>query len=156
MILFLFATIAIVVVFLAITLRPDTSSGHNVVCQVDNLKHFGFRYNGHSISVWPLNNTFDGQIEFHIAGLYYRSDIDNYIGEHEGTLVAENNNPHDSNAIKILAADGHHLGYVPRNFTLDVRKSVKLPCKCYCYIAKYTEKSEVTYFTDCFVPLPRQ
>ena len=36
-----------------------------------------------------------------------------YIGEHSFTLEAEPTNPYDANAIKILAEDGHHIGYVP-------------------------------------------
>ena len=154
MIIIVFFIIVLVCLLIVFRSKPETE-GHTCLCQVDNLKYFGFKNNGHSISVWPHNNTIGGQIEFYIAGVSYREGIDNYIGETEGQLVAENDNPHDSNAIMVLAADGHHLGYVPKELTLNIRKSVKLPYNCYCYIAKHVENGEVKYFTSCYIILPK-
>ena len=86
-------------------------------------------------------------IEFPIAGITHRENIGNYIGEHLGTLEEEPDNPYDANAIKILAADGHHLGYVPRDNIFDVRKFTSLPCKCYVYIGE----NDGIFFSDCYI-----
>ena len=51
-----------------------------------------------------------------------------------------------ANAIKVLAHDGHHLGYVPRDMTLEVRKYFVLPCACYIYIGKNDNK----FYSDCY------
>jgi hypothetical protein len=61
--------------------------------------------------------------------------------------VPEPSNPYDSNAIKILAADGHHVGYVPKDTTDEIRQNSTLPCTCYCYIGC----NGGTYFSDCYI-----
>ena len=50
-------------------------------------------------------------------------------------------------AIKVLADDCHHLGYVPRDTIFDVRKFTTLPCKCYVYIGE----NDGVYFSDCYL-----
>jgi hypothetical protein len=79
----------------------------------------------------------------------YRDNIDEYIGESVGVLEAEPTNPYDPNAIKILAHDGNHVGYVPKDMTAEVRKVTNLPCPCFFYIGKRNG----IYFSDCYIPL---
>lgn len=99
----------------------------------DNLQYFGARNNGNYVSVWPKDHG-DVAFECNIVGCFYRHDIQNYIGEFKGYLMAEPGNRHDSNAIKVMAEDGHCVGYIPRNQTKKIRQNHRLPCDCYCFI----------------------
>ena len=116
---------------------------------VQELQYFCIKDKGYHVTVWPKDNRIGEVLEFTIAGMSYRDDIDDYIGEHVGTLEAEPTNPYDSNAIKILAEDGHHVGYVPKDMTAEVRKSATLPCTCYFYIGE----NDGTYFSDAYIKL---
>ena len=99
----------------------------------DRLQYFGARDNGNYVSVWPLDRG-DVAFECNMVGCYYRNDIANYVGESKGYLMAEPGNRHDSNAIKVMAADGHCVGYIPRNKTKAIRENHRLPCDCYFFI----------------------
>ena len=116
---------------------------------IQELEYFCIKDKGYHVSVWPKDAGMQhlDYIDFPIAGITHRERIGDYLGEHVGTLEEEPDNPYDANAIKVLAADGHHLGYVPRDFIFDVRKFTTLPCKCYVYIG---EKDGV-YFSDCYI-----
>lgn len=116
---------------------------------VQELQYFCIKDKGYHATVWPKDNRIGEAIEFTIAGMSYRDDIDDYLGEHVGTLEAEPTNEYDPNAIKILAEDGHHVGYVPKDMTSEIRKSTTLPCTCYFYIGK----NAGTYFSDCYIRL---
>ena len=116
---------------------------------VQELQYFCIKDKGYHVSVWPKDNRIGEVLEFTIAGMSYRDDIDDYFGEHVGTLEPEPTNPYDANAIKILAEDGHHVGYVPNDMTAEVRKSATLPSACYFYIGE----NDGTYFSDCFIKL---
>ena len=117
--------------------------------KVQELQYFCVKDKGYHVSVWPQDNRIGEVLEFTIAGMSYRDDIDKYLGEHVGTLEAEPTNPYDVNAIKILAEYGHHVGYVPKDMTSEIRNSVTLPCTCYFYIGE----NAGTYFSDCYIKL---
>lgn len=117
--------------------------------KVRQLRYFCIKDKGYHVSVWPKNNRIGENIEFGIAGMSFRESIDDYLGEHSGTLEAEPTNPYDATAIKILAEDGHHVGYVPKDMTDEVRKHTSLPCKCYFYIGE----NDDTYFSDCYIKI---
>lgn len=116
---------------------------------VQELQYFCIKDKGYHVSVWPKDQGIQNldYIEFEIAGLSFRDDIDNYLGEHAGTLEADPNNEYDANAIKILAGDGHHVGYVPKDMTATVREFTSLPCVCYIYIGQ----NDGTYFSDAYI-----
>lgn len=114
---------------------------------VQELQYFCVKDKGYHVSVWPKDVSQFDIVEFNIAGLTHRDNIDEYIGEHSGTLEAEPTNPYDVNAIKILAEDCHHVGYVPKDMTAEVRKNTKLPCRCYFYIGE----NDGFYFSDCYI-----
>ena len=129
--------------------RPATSKtvgNHNA--PVKRLKYFCIKDKGYHVSVWPKDYVQFDIVEFPIAGMKHRQNIHNYLGEFIGTLEQEPTNPHDPNAIKILAPDGHHVGYVPRDMTAEVRSNATLPCPCFCYIGI----CDNTYFSDCYIP----
>ena len=117
--------------------------------KVRRLRYFCIKDKGYHVSVWPKDNRIGEVLEFTIAGMSYRDRIDDYIGEHVGTLEAEPTNPYDANAIKILAGDSHHVGYVPKDMTAEIRRHTSLPCKCYFYIGE----NDGTYFSDCYIKL---
>ena len=116
---------------------------------VQEFKYFCLKDKGYHVTVWPKDNRIGEVLEFTIAGMSYRDDIDDYLGEHVGTLEAEPTNPYDSNAIKILAEDGHNVGYVPKDMTSEIRNSATLPCTCYFYIGE----NDGTYFSDAYIKL---
>jgi hypothetical protein len=148
---------------------PQSISGHQKECTDDSspsvrlnevshanedtsilrLQYFCIKDKGYHVSVWPKDQSQFDIVEFNIAGLSYRDNIDNYLGEFVGTLEAEPTNPYDSNAIKILSSDGLHVGYVPKDITAEVRDAATLPCPCYCYIGC----NDGTYFSDCYITI---
>lgn len=118
---------------------------------VQELQHFCVKDKGYHVSVWPKDQGYQGTdyLEFNIAGMSYRDDIDDYIGEHAGTLEAEPNNDYDPNAIKVLAEDGHHVGYVPKDMTASVREFSTLPCRCYFYIGE----NDGAFYSDAYIKI---
>lgn len=128
---------------------PHLKLSGNPDAPIQELQYFCIKDKGYHTSVWPKSNGYQGldYIEFNIAGIDYRENIDNYLGEFIATLEPEPTNPYDENAIKILAPDGHHIGYVPRDTTDAIRDITSLPCSCYCYIGE----NNGTFFSDCYV-----
>ena len=118
---------------------------------IQELQYFCLKDKGYHVSVWPKDQRMQNldYIEFNIAGMSHRDNIGNYLGEHVGTLEAEPTNPYDANAIKVLAGDGHHIGYAPKDMTAQVRKFTTLPCKCYFYIGE----NNGTYYSDAYITL---
>lgn len=115
---------------------------------VQQLRYFCIKDKGYHVSVWPKDQGIGDCIEFDIAGMTYRGDLSDYLGEHLGTLESEPTNPYDANAIKILAEDGHHVGYVPRDYTRELRLRHQLPCSCYFYIGSNSD----SLYSSCYVP----
>ena len=117
---------------------------------VQELQYFCIKDKGYHVSVWPKDYSQFDIVEFNIAGMSHRDNIDNYLGECVGTLEPEPTNEYDPNAIKVLAPDGHHLGYVPADMTSEIRNEATLPCPCFCYIGE----SDGVYFSDCYILRP--
>ena len=117
---------------------------------VQELQYFCVKNKGYHVSVWPKDYSQFDIVEFNIAGMSHRDNIDDYLGEFKGTLEAEPTNPYDPNAIKVLAADGHHVGYVPKDMTKEIRDNAQLPCPCFCYIGE----NDGVYFSDCYILRP--
>lgn len=119
---------------------------------VQELQYFCIKDKGYHVSVWPKDQGIQGldYIEFNIAGITHGENVDDYLGEFKGTLEAEPTNEYDPNAIKVLAADGHHVGYVPKDMTSEIRDNATLPCQCFCYIGE----NDGVYFSDCYILRP--
>ena len=84
-----------------------------------------------------------------IAGINHRTGIDRYVGRVECTLVPEPENEFDPNAIKIVAEDRHHLGYIPSQQTDFMRAFTgnSFPYRCTAFIdAKEDEVTGRTFF----------
>lgn len=114
---------------------------------VQHLRYFSIKDKGYHVSVWPKDHDQFDIVEFNIAGISHHDNVDNYLGEFKGILEEEPTNKYDPNAIKILAADGHHVGYVPKDMTKEVRDNAQLPHTCFCYVGSKDGK----YYTDCYV-----
>ena len=117
---------------------------------VQELQYFCIKDKGYHVTVWPKDHDQFDIVEFNIAGMSHRDNIDNYLGECVGTLEPEPTNEYDPNAIKVLAPDGHHLGYVPKDMTSEVRNNSTIPCQCFCYICE----NDGVYFSDCYILRP--
>ena len=117
--------------------------------KVRRLRYFCIKDKDYHVSVWPKDQGLQGidYIEFQIAGITHGEHIDDHLGEFVVTLEPDPANPHDANAIKILARNGDRIGYVPKDITGNVRAFTQLPCKCYCYIG---ERNGI-YFSDCYI-----
>ena len=85
-------------------------------------------------------------LSFSISGTSFRRGLSKYVGEFDGSLVAEPSNPYDANAIKIVAADGHHIGYIPKEDTDEVRDFIKLPCDCHGMLVKDKDEDGHIYY----------
>ena len=79
-----------------------------------------------------------------IAGINHRTGIDRYVGRVECALVPEPENEFDPNAIKIVAEDRHHLGYIPSHQTDFMRAFTgnSFPYRCTAFID--AKEDEVT------------
>ena len=115
--------------------------------KIQMLEHFCLVDHGYHVTVWPKDYNQFEVVQFNIAGMSYRENIDDYLGEFKGTLEAEPDNQYDPNAIKVLSADGHHVGYVQKDMTSEVRNSADLPCSCFCYIGE----NNGVYFSECYI-----
>jgi HIRAN domain len=65
----------------------------------------------------------DGLIVTHVAGAFHRPDaLASALAAPGSALVLrpEPDNPHDPSAVAVDLADGTPLGYVPREYTMDV------------------------------------
>ena len=72
-----------------------------------------------------------------------REGIDRYVGRVDCALVPEPDNEFDPEAIKIVADDRHHLGYIPADQTAFVRSltAEEFPYKATAFIEE--KKDEV-------------
>lgn len=87
-------------------------------------------------------------IRFDIAGCNYRGNLNGCLGEFEGWLEREPDNPHDSTAVKVMHSSGKHVGYVPRNYDGDrVKDNHQYPRPCRGYLLK----TDSGYYGICAV-----
>lgn len=82
-----------------------------------------------------------------VAGMNYRTGIGRYKGFIDVALIPEPQNEFDPNAIKVIASDRHHLGYVAAHQTDFVRSLTgeKFPYRCKCDIYECEGDDEKYY-----------
>ena len=118
----------------------------------ETLRYFCTSDNGYGyITVWPKDQMIPDYMEFDIAGTSYRKGLMKYTGEFKGRLEEEPTNEYDPKAIKILAEDGHHVGYVPKGMTDSIRDFMPLPCTCYCYLHRRREDGKYIFFGNAYI-----
>ena len=100
---------------------------------------------------------FDNLRILKIAGINYRSNIGKYVGRVECALVPEPNNEYDPDAIKIVAEDSHHLGYIPSGQTDFVRSLTanEFPYHCTAFIDEHEDELDGHKFFTGFVYIKR-
>ena len=83
-----------------------------------------------------------------IAGINHRQGISRYVGRVECALVPEPDNEFDPDAIKIVASDRHHLGYVPSGMTDFVRSLARgqFPYRCTAFIDSKEDEDDGHHF----------
>ena len=77
-----------------------------------------------------------------VAGINHRDGIVRYTGRNTVALVPEPKNEFDPQAIKVVAEDGHHLGYIRRDQTDMVRSwaADRFPMYCTCRIEEHDDE----------------
>ena len=97
-----------------------SESGHDDVHQqIEEGTYTGPWPERRSDGAWT--SIFDDLRILSIAGINHRQGIVRYKGRNMVALVPEPSNDFDPNAIKVVAEDGHHLGYIHRDQTDMVR-----------------------------------
>ena len=92
-----------------------------------------------------------------IAGINRREGIDRYVGRVDCALVPEPDNEFDPEAIKIVADDRHHLGYIPADQTAFVRSltAEEFPYKATAFIEEKEDEVDGHRFFVGYVYIKR-
>ena len=92
-----------------------------------------------------------------IAGINHREGISRYVGRVECALVPEPENEFDPDAIKIVAEDRHHLGYIPSGQTDMVcwMTANEFPYRCTAFIEEREDEDDGHKFFTGFVYIKR-
>lgn len=100
---------------------------------------------------------FDNLRILSIAGINHRKNIDRYTGRVECALVPEPTNEFDPDAIKIVAEDSHHLGYIPSGQTDFVRSLTanEFPYRCTAFIEDREDEDDGHHFYVGYVYIKR-
>lgn len=100
---------------------------------------------------------FDNLRILKIAGINHRQGISRYVGRVNCALVPEPDNEYDPDAIKIVAEDRHHLGYIPSGQT-DLVCSLtanEFPYRCTAFIEDREDEIDGHKFFIGFVYIRR-
>ena len=92
-----------------------------------------------------------------IAGINYRDGISRYVGRVNCALVPEPDNEYDPDAIKIVAEDRHHLGYIQSGQT-DLVCSLtanEFPYRCTAIIEEHEDEDDGHRFYTGYVYIKR-
>ena len=120
-----------------------SESGHDDVHQqIEDGIYTGPWPERRSDGAWT--SIFDDLRILSIAGINHRQAISHYKGRNTVALVPEPQNEFDPNAIKVIAEDGHHLGYIQRHQTEMVRAWAhdKFPHYCICMIQEHDDEDD--------------
>ena len=92
-----------------------------------------------------------------IAGINHRQGISRYVGRVECALVPEPDNEFDPDAIKIVAEDRHHLGYIPSGQTEMVcwLTANEFPYRCTAFIESHEDETDGHKFFVGYVYIKR-
>ena len=91
---------------------------------------------------------YDGLRILSIAGINPRQQVDRYTGRNTVAVVPEPKNEFDPGALKVIAEDGHHLGYVSRDHQEMVRSwsRERWPYYCEAIIRDAHEDDGTTFY----------
>ena len=93
-----------------------------------------------------------------IAGINYRTGINRYLGRVMCALVPEPDNEYDPEAVKIVAEDRHHLGYILSEQTDFVRSMAggEFPYRCEAHIYESEDEEDGHKFFYGFVYIKKK
>lgn len=93
-----------------------------------------------------------------IAGINHRQNIVRYKGRNTVALMPEPSNEFDPDAIKVIAEDGHHLGYIHRDQTDMVRSWAhdKFPFYCVAMIQEHEDVADGHRFYTGYLYIIKQ
>ena len=97
---------------------------------------------------------FDNLRIMKVAGMNFRQGMNRYKGFIDAALVPEPKNEFDPNAIKVVAIDGHHLGYIQAEQTEFVRSLTanEFPHRCKCEVCEgFGDDDEKYYFGYVYI-----
>ena len=120
-----------------------SESGHDDVHQqIEDGTYTGPWPERRSDGAWT--SIFDDLRILSIAGINHRQGIVRYKGRNMAALVPEPTNEFDPNAIKVVAEDGHHLGYIHRDQTEMVRSWAHdhFPYYCVAMVLEHDDEDE--------------
>jgi hypothetical protein len=120
-----------------------SESGHDDVHhQIEDGTYMGPWPERRSDGAWT--SIFDDMRILSIAGINHRQGIVRYKGRNMAALVPEPGNEFDPNAIKVVAEDGHHLGYIHRDQTDMVRSWAcnKFPHYCVAMVLEHDDEMD--------------
>ena len=102
-------------------------------------------------------SVFDNLRILKIAGINRREGIDRYVGRVDCALVPEPDNEFDADAIKVVADDRHHLGYIPADQTAFVRSltAEEFPYKATAFIEEKEDELDGHRFFVGYVYIKR-
>ena len=91
---------------------------------------------------------FDNLRILKVAGMNFRQGMNRYKGFIDAALVPEPKNEYDANAIKVVAIDGHHLGYIQADQTELVRSLTanEFPYRCKCEVCEGVGDDDEKYY----------
>ena len=123
-------------------IQADETNRHEVHQQILDGEYTGPLPERRGDGGWT--SIFDDLRILSIAGINHRQGIVRYTGRNTVALVPEPQNEFDANAIKVLAEDGHHLGYIRRDQTEMVRAWARdeFPMYCTCRIEEREDNDD--------------
>ena len=123
-------------------IQADETGRHEVHQQILDGEYTGPLPERRNDGGWT--SIFDDLRILAIAGINHRQGISHYKGRNTVALVPEPKNEFDPNAIKVIAEDGHHLGYIQRHQTEMVRAWAhdKFPKYCIARIEEHDDEDD--------------
>ena len=132
-------------------IQADETGRHDIRQQINDGTYTGPLPERRNDGGWT--SIFDDLRILSIAGINHRQGIVRYTGRNTVALVPEPKNEFDVNAIKVVAEDGHHLGYIRRDQTEMVRSWARdeFPMYCTCRIEEREDDDDGHRFYTGFI-----
>ena len=134
-------------------IQADETGRHDIRQQIEADTYQGPLPERRNDGGWT--SIFDELRILSVAGINHRDGIVRYTGRNTVALVPEPKNEFDPQAIKVVAEDGHHLGYIRRDQTDMVRSWARdeFPMYCTCRIEEHEDDGDGHRFYTGFIYL---
>ena len=134
-------------------IQADETGHHDIRQQIEADTYQGPLPERRNDGGWT--SIFDELRILSVAGINHRDGIVRYTGRNTVALVPEPKNEFDPQAIKVVAEDGHHLGYIRRDQTDMVRSWARdeFPMYCTCRIEEREDDDDGHRFYTGFIYL---